>query len=180
MKPQDKLNLLKPLVLKHFLVSKDINKICAALINENILDKGIGFTEIAPLTRNILKSEGLVVPLAERKEKYSISVQGIELPTNYKEYIELIAEETEENDLPKSFIKKKIDAQYMLNEIPLPKKSTMIGWRLKMAQCFIENPEITREELLACMQNDDVVKTPEHYVRDFYTFARAIATQTIE
>jgi hypothetical protein len=170
MKTEEKINLVKAIVIDSFNSDMSIDEICGKCVGI----EGISFTEIHPLVKFILESEGLIVPLSARKAKSSEYIKSQDLNFNeYDELVELAEIVAAEYDVTEKWALGEIKDIMKSQNIEIPRKSELVGWRLEFVKCFKNNPQITKEELKECLEGK--VTAPDNYIRDFYEFAKQLA-----
>jgi hypothetical protein len=164
MKASEKVELVKEMnVVEMHVSGKSIEEICVSLIENDVLNKGIGFGEIQPLVKNILQAEGYYLPIKERRTKATEHVDSLtSLPETYEDMMDLAGELASRFELTEDYMANKIKGVYLKMNLKAPtKRPPMADWKSRVVEAFKSNPEITEEELTDAI--GDAVKNPEYY-----------------
>jgi len=162
----DKLALVTSAAVAGLEAKKSIDSICVELIGAGIIQEGLGFTEIAPLVKQVGIAKGLIVPLAQRKENYKSDLESMELPRTYEEYEEKIQDDANEYDIPAGFVKNSLNGSYKKYEVTIPQKEQLNPWQVSIIKAFSMDANISQEGLEMELRRDEAkCNNPKHYAR---------------
>lgn len=151
MKTQDKLDAIKDATIIRYENKLSHDDICGAVL-PLALEKGIGFGEISSLVKNIGENNGFITKLKDRQANCLTDIEtDLSEYDNYDIYMKHIAGLADVYNVPKNWVKNKLNELLKKNNISVPEKSEILEWQKAMVDCFIANPGMNKSDVHDCV-----------------------------
>lgn len=166
-----KVKLVKAIVVKSFKAGKSIDEICEAVMKTGKLN----FTEIGPVVKFIGSKEGFITSTKDKQAaatKMLDELDNIEF-ADYTAMMATIAKITLKTGAATSWVTRELTKAIRKEELTVPQKSSMNGWRAAAYECFKRDKTASQHDMFVAIQKD--TKNPKPVVTKYYELFSKLA-----